>query len=113
MRKFIGPTVLTISMALGLYLLFLLYLSGQTMLAAVFLGLLTLTTFVFTSPRAYAYRYLFPGITAVIVFVLLPLVYTVSIGFTNFSSRNLLDLRARHAIPARTKPSAWKAPAMR
>jgi len=34
-RKFIGPTVLTISMALGLYLLFMLYISGQTMLAAV------------------------------------------------------------------------------
>ena len=46
-----------ILLALGLYLLFLLYISGQTMLAAVFLGLLTLTTFVFTSPRAYAYRY--------------------------------------------------------
>ncbi|HAT31208.1 MAG TPA: maltose ABC transporter permease MalF [Janthinobacterium sp.] len=90
MRKFIGPSILTISLALGLYLLFLLYTTGQTMLACAGLGVLTLTAWIFTSARAYAYRYLFPGVMAVLVFVLLPLVYTVSIGFTNFSSKNLL-----------------------
>ncbi|WP_317201923.1 maltose ABC transporter permease MalF [Janthinobacterium sp.] len=90
MRKFIGPSILTVSLALGLYLLFMLYTSGQTLLACLFLAALTLTTYVFTSTRAYAYRYLFPGVAAVLVFVLLPLVYTVSIGFTNFSSKNLL-----------------------
>ncbi|MEC5163188.1 MULTISPECIES: maltose ABC transporter permease MalF [unclassified Janthinobacterium] len=90
MRKFIGPSILTISLALGLYLLFMLYSTGQTMLACICLGALTLTGYIFTSSRAYAYRYLFPGVAAVMVFVLLPLVYTVSIGFTNFSSKNLL-----------------------
>lgn len=90
MRKFIGPSILTLSLMLGLYLVFMLYTSGQTLLACIFLGVLTLAAYVFTSTRAYAYRYLFPGIAAVIVFVLLPLVYTVSIGFTNFSSKNLL-----------------------
>jgi maltose/maltodextrin transport system permease protein len=89
-RKLIGPTILATSLALGLYLLFMLYTSGQTLLACIFLGALTLTTYIFTSTRAYAYRYLFPGVAAVLVFVLLPLVYTVSIGFTNFSSKNLL-----------------------
>lgn len=91
MRKFIGPSILSLSLVLGLYLLFMLYTTGQTMLACVFLGVLTLAVYVFTSPRAYAYRYLFPGVAAIIVFVLFPLVYTVSIGFTNFSSKNLLS----------------------
>lgn len=91
MRKFIGPSMLSLSLVLGLYLLFMLYTTGQTMLACVFLGVLTLAAYVFTSQRAYAYRYLFPGVAAIIVFVLFPLVYTVSIGFTNFSSKNLLS----------------------
>ena len=43
-----------------------------------------------------ASRYLFPGVAAAIVFVVFPMIYTVAIGFTNYSSRNLLDYeRAR------------------
>lgn len=90
MRKFFGPVVLAVSLALGLYLVSLLYSTGQTLLACIFLGILTLAVYVYNSARAYAYRYLFPGIAAAVVFVLFPLIYTVSIGFTNFSSKNLL-----------------------
>jgi maltose/maltodextrin transport system permease protein len=89
-RKFIGPVVLAASLALGLYLVFIMYSTGQMLLAAVFLGILALTGYVYTSERAYAYRYLFPGLAAVVVFVIFPLVYTISIGFTNYSSKNLL-----------------------
>jgi maltose/maltodextrin transport system permease protein len=57
-----------------------------------------LALWVYTSPRTYAYRYLFPGIAAAIVFVVFPMLYTIAIGFTNYSSRNLLDVHARRAV---------------
>jgi maltose/maltodextrin transport system permease protein len=36
-------------------------------------------------------RYLFPGVAAALVFVVFPMLYTMSMAFTNQSSRNLLD----------------------
>ncbi|EGF33551.1 Maltose/maltodextrin ABC transporter, permease protein MalF [Oxalobacteraceae bacterium IMCC9480] len=91
LRHALGPALLVLILLIGLYLATLLYTTGQTVLALVFLGALALTGFIYTSPRAYAYRYLFPGIAAAVVFVLFPLIYTVAIGFTNFSSSNLLS----------------------
>jgi maltose/maltodextrin transport system permease protein len=49
-----------------------------------------LALWVYTSARTYAYRYLFPGIAAALIFVVFPMVYTMTIGFTNYSSKNLL-----------------------
>ena len=43
-----------------------------------------------------AWRYLLPGVAAMLVFIAFPLFYTVGIGFTNYSSNNLLsETRAR------------------
>lgn len=89
-RKYLGPAILALCLAFGLYFVFILYSTGQMLLALTFLGVLALATWVYSSPHAYAYRYLFPGIAGAVVFVLFPLIYTVSIGFTNFSSKNLL-----------------------
>jgi len=49
---------------------------------------------VYHSPKTNASRYLLPGLTAFALFVLLPLVYTVFIAFTNFSGSHLFS-RAR------------------
>src|SRR5436190_328299 len=43
-----------------------------------------------TSRGTYTYRYLFPGLAGIAMFIILPLAYTVWIGFTNYSSRHLL-----------------------
>lgn len=91
MRKIFGPLILGSSILLGLYLVFILYSTGQSLLAAIFLGVLALFGFVYSSERAYAYRYLFPGLAATMVFVVFPLIYTISIGFTNYSSKHLLS----------------------
>ncbi|WP_292932869.1 maltose ABC transporter permease MalF [Noviherbaspirillum sp.] len=97
--KFIGPAILALSAGAGLYFVFVLYHAGQVMLALIFLGLLALGTYIYSASAAYAYRYLFPGIAGAVVFVLFPLIYTVSIGFTNFSSKNLLPYeRARQYL---------------
>jgi len=38
-----------------------------------------------------AWRYLFPGIAGMLLFVAFPLLYTIQLGFTNYSSNNLLS----------------------
>lgn len=106
MRKIFGPLLLATSILLGLYLVFILYSTGQTLFAAVFLAVLALLGFVYTSPRAYAYRYLFPGLAATVVFVIFPLIYTIAIGFTNYSSKNLLTFeRATQVLLDETQPA--------
>jgi len=81
-------TVLAAGVAL--LLVFQLYVGGNALLAAAVAGGLGLAIFVYTARRGYTYRYLFPGLAGITLFVVLPLVYTVWIGFTNYSAKNLL-----------------------
>lgn len=74
----------------ALVVVYQLYLGGNAVLAAACAGGFALTLFVYSARRTYTYRYLFPGLAGIAMFIVLPLVYTVWIGFTNFSSRNLL-----------------------
>ena len=74
----------------SLYLVTIVYAAGETLLAGTMLMVIAMAAWIYTSPRLYAYRYLFPGIAGVVIFVVFPIIYTVAIGFTNYSSRNLL-----------------------
>jgi maltose/maltodextrin transport system permease protein len=86
-----------------LYVVALMYLAGQPVLASAVLALGALAGYVFSSRRTYAGRYLFPGLVGIGVFVVLPLVYTMWIGFTNYSSSNILTLeRATAALLSKT-----------
>jgi maltose/maltodextrin transport system permease protein len=75
-----------------LWLVFRIYASGQPVWAVLALALFALGYFIYLSNVAFAYRYLFPGLAGMAVFVAFPLLYTVQIGFTNYSSANLLTL---------------------
>lgn len=80
----------------SLYLVFQVHAAGQTGWAMGLFAMMALGFFVYLSNIAFAYRYLFPGLAAMAVFVAFPLLYTAQIGFTNFSSAHLLSLeRAR------------------
>lgn len=66
-------------------------MAGAPVLGAA-LGMAALfAAWVYTSPRAHASRYLLPGLATFALFVLMPLLYTVYIAFTNFSSVHLLS----------------------
>ncbi|POZ63423.1 maltose ABC transporter permease MalF [Chromobacterium alticapitis] len=78
-------------MTAGLWLVFMLYREGHLWLALAGLALLAGSAAIFSMKRAYALRYLYPGAAAILVFVILPALYTVGIGFTNYSSSNLLS----------------------
>nr|WP_298142441.1 maltose ABC transporter permease MalF [uncultured Pseudomonas sp.] len=76
---------------LALYLVIALYAQGQTVFALLGLVVCGLASFIFINKRAYAHRYIFPAVAGMLVFVIFPLLYTVGIGFTNYSGDNLLS----------------------
>lgn len=84
-RAFVGLLYL-----IAFYLVFTIYLQGEILFALLTLVVVASGIFVFSSERAYRWRYLFPGISAIGIFVVFPLVCTVVIAFTNYSGSNQL-----------------------
>lgn len=90
LRRLLQPLVMVLLVLGGLYITTAIYATGETLLAGILLVTLGCFIWIYTSPRTYAYRYLFPGIGAALIFVVFPMLYTIRIGFTNYSSKNLL-----------------------
>ena len=87
-----GPrALLALVVAGGLYGVVLVHATGQALLALTLLVTTVAALWVYGSARTTASRYLFPGLAAAMVFVIFPMLYTVSLGFTNYSSTNLLE----------------------
>jgi len=79
-----------------LWFVFSLYSAGQPMVAIGVLIFGAAAISIYATAASVAWKYLFPGIAGMLLFVAFPLVYTVQIGFTNYSSSNLLGFeRAR------------------
>ncbi len=74
------------------YAVVMMYARGETIFALLTLTLVSVGLYVFVSDRAYNYRYIFPGVATVFIFIVFPLIYTCIIAFTNYSATNLLDL---------------------
>jgi len=91
LKRWSGPAVLVLVVLAALYLITVMYSVGQTLLAGIMLVIVALALWVYSSQRTYAYRYLFPAIGAALIFVVFPMLYTIAIGFTNYSSKNLLE----------------------
>lgn len=74
----------------ALYLDFLAYESGSTWVALGLLTIIGLGAYVYLDNRLEAYRYLFPGLIGFGLFVIFPLLYTVGVSLTRYSSSHLL-----------------------
>ncbi len=74
----------------SLYLTIILYQTGNIWIALSLLVVTCLGVFIYLNPSASTFRYLFPGFIGFGIFVIFPLAYTVYIGFTKYSSQNLL-----------------------
>jgi len=99
MKRAVERLITGMAVAAGLYAVVLMHGAGHTLLALTMLVMVAVGAWTYTSPRTHAARYLFPGIAAALVFVVFPMVYTVSIGFTNYSSAHLLEFeRAREVL---------------
>ena len=84
------PTMAVIALG-ALYLVFMLYAAGLTSWALGVLLLFGTGFAVYLSKAGFAYRYLFPGVAGMLLFIAFPLAYTTQIGFTNYSSAHLLS----------------------
>ena len=73
-----------------LYAAFHLYTIAQPIYGVIVLMLAAGIAIVFGARRFYGARFIFPGIAAVLIFIAFPVLYTVYLGFTNYSSSNLL-----------------------
>ena len=73
-----------------LYAAFHLYLIAQPVFGALILALAVGFAVVFGAKRYYKARFIFPGVATVLMFVAFPVLYTIYLGFTNYSSFNLL-----------------------
>ncbi len=69
---------------------FHLYAIAQPLFGAILLALAAGFAIIFGANRFYGARFIFPGIAAVLIFIAFPVIYTIYIGFTNYSSFNLL-----------------------
>jgi maltose/maltodextrin transport system permease protein len=74
----------------ALYLDFVIYETGSTWIALGLLVVIGLGIYIYLSNRAYTYRYLYPGLFGFALFVIFPLLYTVFVSSTRYSSSNLL-----------------------
>ena len=93
------------------YATILMYSRGELAFALLTLVLTALALFIFGSKKAYAHRYIYPGIAGMILFILFPLVYTTSLAFTNYSAKNQLSIdRAQTVLMDRSFQSGESYP---
>lgn len=76
-----------------LYVVFLMYAQGEVLFPLTLLVLGALGNWIFTNKKGYAYRYVYPCLLGIMMFVIFPLLYTFSISFTNYGTKNLLTLQ--------------------
>ena len=104
-KRAVGAGVAALVAIGGLWLAFAVYSAGQPMLALGALALIAAGLYVYVSRAAIAWRYLFPGVIGMLLFVAFPLIYTMWIGFTNYSSTHLLSqVRVKAYLLEQTVP---------
>ncbi|EKS7794784.1 maltose ABC transporter permease MalF [Edwardsiella piscicida] len=80
------------------YLTIVMYAQGEYLFAMLTLILLGGGLYIFANRRAYAWRYVYPGLAGMGLFVLFPLICTIAIAFTNYSSTNQLSQERAQSV---------------
>ena len=85
-------TILTLISLVAGYAIILMYAQNETAFALLTLVLVSSGVVVFARQDTYSHRYIYPGIAAMVLFIIFPLIYTIGIAFTNYSGTNQLSL---------------------
>lgn len=80
------------------YLIVLMYAQGEYLFAILTLVLAGSGLYIFANRHAYAWRYVYPGLAGMGLFVLFPLICTIAIAFTNYSSTNQLTFERAQSV---------------
>jgi maltose/maltodextrin transport system permease protein len=97
LARWLGPAIATLAALALLWFVFSLWAAAQPLAAVGVLALGGTALLVYGTATSVAWKYLFPGVAGMLVFVAFPMLYTVQIGFTNYSSSNLLDFERSQA----------------
>jgi maltose/maltodextrin transport system permease protein len=101
--RWLGLAIVLAISAAWFYAVWVLYMLGQPLLAVLMLALAVGFTVIFTQRRFYAGRFFYAALAAILLFTVFPIVYTIYLGFTNYSFLNLLTYeRAREVLLSRT-----------
>lgn len=85
--------------AIVLYAAWSVYLIGQPLFGLFLVIVALFFFFIYGFRRYYFARFIYPGAAAVLLFIAFPIIYTIYLGFTNYSSQNLLSYeRAKEVI---------------
>lgn len=76
---------------LFLYFTFIMFANGEMLYAGLTLVFTMLFAYVFLATRAYVWRYVFPTLTGVAIFMIFPIMFTLGLTFTNKSNVHLLS----------------------
>lgn len=87
--------VVTLAM---LWAAFYLYSLSQPVFGAVVLAIACGFAVIYGANLFYGARFIFPGVAAVLTFIALPIGFTIYLGFTNYSSFNLLSFERATAV---------------
>jgi maltose/maltodextrin transport system permease protein len=96
--KWIGlalVALITVGMA---YIVYVLYVLGEPILGSLIALAGAGFALIYGLRRFYSTRFIYPGIVAIILFVVFPVAYTIYLGFTNYSSFNLLTLERAQRV---------------
>ena len=110
LSRVLSGSLITLFALLAGYLIVLMYAQGEYLFAILTLLLSGLGLFIYGNRRAYTWRYIYPGLAGMALFVLFPLVCTLAIAFTNYSSLHQLTFeRAREVLLQRqfVADKAW------
>ncbi|MEX9761152.1 maltose ABC transporter permease MalF [Providencia rettgeri] len=83
---------------LSCYLVVLMYAQGEYLFAILTLTLCSVGLYIYANRKTYAWRYVYPGLAGMALFVLFPLVATIAIAFTNYSSTNQLTFERAQEV---------------
>ena len=97
-RRLFGGAVMTFFALLAGYFIVLMYARGEYLFAMLTLVLSGLGLFIYGNRRAYTWRYIYPGLAGMALFVLFPLVCTIVIAFTNYSSVHQLTFERAQSV---------------
>lgn len=74
------------------YMVVSMYLRGDVAFPLLIVVLVASGVVIFLNKRTYAHRYAFPAIAGMITFIIFPMLYTISIAFTNYSGDHTLTV---------------------
>jgi maltose/maltodextrin transport system permease protein len=84
--------IVVIIVAYSGYMVVSMYLKGDVAFPLLVLVVVTSGVIIFLNKKTYAHRYAFPAIAGMVTFIIFPMIYTISIAFTNYSGDHTLTV---------------------